>query len=109
MCIMEIHAGAHTVTMVQAMAHNAATWDGDANMLAEVLKARGEYETLRTLQHAQDYVHHAYTDLLSLYGEEVAALASGADGHVHAAPGEERTFEEVVDASTRAARKDETR
>lgn len=110
MCIMEIHPGAHLATMLQALAHNASTWDRDADMLLPIMDARGDHEVTAGVQRAHDHVKAAYAIMLELFGEEVARMASDPDGHVHLGDvGSERTLVSVLDSATRAAKKDETR
>lgn len=107
MCIMEIHPHAHSTTMAQAMAHNLSTVDRDLDMFLEVLKARGDTDALKIVQHGQEAVHKAYAIFLEMFGEEVAKKASDPDGHIHTGTG--RPMAVVLNAATRAARRDETR
>lgn len=108
MCIMEIHEHASAATMTQACAHNLSTVDRDIDMVKKVLTARGQHEAVRTFEHAQQYAHHAYADLLELFGEEAATIVP-AEIHSHDHAGNERSLVEVIDSATRQARKDETR
>ena len=108
MCIMEVHEHASSATMTQACAHNLSTVDRDIDMIKKVLTARGQHEAVRTFEHAQQYAHHAYADLLELFGEQAATVVP-AEIHSHHRDCSERTLEEVIEAATKQARKDETR
>jgi len=107
MCIMEIHKHAEDATMIQAMAHNASTWDRDADMILPILQARGRDDLVRSVTRAHDHVKAAYAGMLEAFGELVAEAASDPGGHIRV--GSERTLVQVTDAATRRAMKDETR
>jgi hypothetical protein len=107
MCIMEIHEHARNATMLQALAHNASTWDRDADMLVPVLRSRGRDDLARQVEAAQAKVHEAYASCLEMFAELCAESVTDQDGRYHA--GSERTLEDIITAATRAARRDESR
>lgn len=83
MCIMEIHKGQMTSTMVQAMAHNASTLDRDLDMLESVLAHRGDEATLHRVIGAHSQIASAYQVLLSAYGQAIGDQEVDDRGHVH--------------------------
>ncbi|SRR6266480_563278 len=109
MCIMEIHAHSERTTMVQAIAHNLSTIDRDLDMLREVAHARQDTDLLDFAETVQRRVQGAYAEALAEFGIEVAKVASDHEGHVHGETGSERTFVEIVNNATKAARRAETR
>jgi hypothetical protein len=110
MCIMEIHEGQHSTTLVQAMAHNASTQDRDLDMLIKVLVARGEREHATMVIGAQRHIHAAYALLLGEYGDMVAESVQDGAGHVHTHDhGGERSLVEVAHHDAGLARRFETR
>ena len=110
MCIMEIHEGQHSTTLVQAMAHNARTQDGDLDMLIPLLIARGRQDMADSVKHAQRHIRAAYATLLENYGEMVAETVQDSDGHVHAHDhGDERSLVAVAHHDASLARRFETR
>jgi len=110
MCIMEVRPGQQTVTIVQAMAHNASTLDRDLDMLLQLITARGDTVSEATIAQAQELIHRAYALLLAEFGMEVAAVEADPDGHVHEHdhPGE-RSLVEVAHHDAGLARRFETR
>lgn len=109
MCIMEVRAGQHTVTIVQALAHNASTLDRDLDMLIKLAESRGERSAHAPLAQAQDYVNRAYAILLSEFGMEVATAVADPQGHMPDDPGHERTLVETAHHDAGLARRYETR
>jgi hypothetical protein len=115
MCIMEVRPEQHHATIAQAMAHNTSTIDRDLEMFVEVLRARSHHDpeviaALDSVLSAQSQVHRAYAQLLTVFGEMVAAGVATTEGHVHEHDhGNERSFVEAVQAATRRARRFETR
>ena len=93
MCVMTVHKGQQTHTMIQACAHNVHTVLGDMDLLTELAKSRDVPEADQMsmgLTYAALQV--AYESLLAIYGEAVArAVKSGEHQHDNAAPvGNER-------------------
>lgn len=110
MCIMEIHEGQQSTTLVQAMAHNASTQDRDLDMLIKVLSARGRQDMADSVEHAQRHIHAAYATLLESYGEMVAEHVQDDAGHVHTHDhGDERSLVAVAHHAAGLARRFETR
>jgi hypothetical protein len=109
MCIMEVRPGQQSSTIAQAMAHNTNTVIGDMDMLEELLKARGDFESLATVQHAHGHLKSAYAGLLMQFGTEVAKEVQDENGHVHQSVGNERTFVEQAHHDAKLARRFETR
>lgn len=111
MCIMEVHSGQRTATMLQAMAHNASTIDRDIDLLIATIEHRhGAATLLGSVRRDQELIHRAYAGLLELYGETVATEVADPDGHVHAHDhGNERSFVEQAHRDATLARQFETR
>lgn len=109
MCIMEVHAGQLTGTMVQACAHNCSTVDRDLDMLIRLMESRGAV-TLSSVTQAQELIHTGYAILLDVFGEETASISADVAGHVHDHDhGNERSFVEQAHHDAGLARKYETR
>lgn len=109
MCIMEVHNGQRTATMVQACAHNTSTVDRDLDMLIKLMENRGAV-TLGAVQQAQSKIHEGYAVLLDVFGEEIARTVADSEGHVHDHDhGNERSLVEQAHHDAQAARRFETR
>lgn len=74
MCIMEIRAGQHSSTMIQACAHNLDTVLGDLEMFKGLIVARNRQDILNEVNRANDQIQHAYAGLLGLFTREVASM-----------------------------------
>ena len=119
MCIMEVREGQHSTTIAQAMAHNTSTIERDLDMFLKLLKARGEAELVKAVEHAQTHLKHAYATFLEIYGEELYhevhhqhSDSQGREkdyGHEHQADGTERSLTEQEHHDASLARKFETR
>lgn len=110
MCIMEVRPEQHAATIAQAMAHNASTLDRDLEMFVEVLRARDDDATLDSILSAQAQIHRAYAQLLTVFGEEVAAQVADPAGHLHVHDhGHERSLVETAHHDAGLARRFETR
>lgn len=115
MCIMEVRPEQHSATIAQAMAHNTSTLDRDLEMFIELLRARAKRDpevtlVLDSVLSAQAQVHRAYAQLLTVFGEEVAAHVSDAEGHLHLHDhGNERSLVEEAHHDAGLARKFMTR
>jgi hypothetical protein len=109
---MEVRSGQRTSTIAQAMAHNTSTIVGDLDMLVKVLIARGDQESLKTVQAAHDHLKRAYAVLLDQFGMEVAYETMDPNGHLphsHDENEHERTFIEEAHHDAQLARRFETR
>lgn len=110
MCIMEVRPGQRAATIAQALAHNLSTVDRDFDMFRKLLEARGDTETLTTIEAAQRLTHKAYANMLDVFGEEVAAEEADPAGHLHEHDhGSERSFVEQAHHDASLARRFETR
>lgn len=110
MCIMEVRAGQRSSTIAQALAHNTSTVERDLDMFEELLKARGDHESLATVLHAHDHLRKAYATLLAQFGMEVAAEVADPAGHVHDHDhGSERSLVDQAHHDASLARRYETR
>ena len=109
MCIMEVRAGQRSDTIAQALAHNVSTIERDLDMFEVLLKAREDYECLKTVMRAHESLKRAYADLLMQFGIELAKHVEDHEGHVHQHNGSERTFVEEAHHSAQLARRYETR
>jgi hypothetical protein len=107
---MEVRPGQHAATIAQALAHNLSTVDRDFDMFRKLLEARGDTETLSTIEVAQRLTHRAYANMLEVFGEEVAAVEADPEGHLHTHDhGTERSFVAEAAHDAERARRFETR
>lgn len=109
MCIMEVRPGQKSSTIAEAMAHNVSTVERDMDLFRALMKARGDDERLRALDHVQGMLTHAYADLLEMFGEEVNLEVADWEGHVPHSHGNERTLTEQAHRDAGEARRFETR
>lgn len=114
MCIMQVRPGQHSITIMQACAHNANTVRGDLEMFDLLAKGRNEDEIRRVIHEAQVNITRAYAAMLGSFGEQLAADLQNQEGHWNSSHtehdhGNERPFSEVIDAATRKAHDYETR
>lgn len=109
MCIMEIRAGQHTSTMVEALAHNTRTIMSDIDLLEQVLASRpGSEVCLAQVTSARRDLNRAYARFLQQFQTEVAAECAE-HGHTHEEVGEERGLVEQAHHDAALARRFETR
>lgn len=110
MCIMEVRPGQAASTIAQAMAHNTSTVERDMDMFEELLKARGDFESLRTIVQAHGKLREAYAILLMQFGIEVGREVQNGKGHMHSHDhGNERSLVEQAHHDAGLARHFETR
>jgi len=118
MCIMAIHPGQRTATMLQACLHNQSTVQTDLEMLAHVLAHREvSPEVLELLEHARSIVGMAYAQLADTWDAALADQVLGTEPHTHDDPvlvgaeraAVDRAAEHAAALDRREARKDETR
>lgn len=110
MCIMEVRPGQASSTIAQAMAHNVSTVERDMDMFEELLKAREDFESLRTVQHAHEHLRKAYAGLLAEFGVQVGREVQNPEGHVHKHDnGNERSLVDQAHRDAGLARRFETR
>lgn len=113
MCIMEVRPGQHSITIVQACAHNANTIKGDLEMFKPLAEARGEHDVLQAIKLMEFHITRAYAVGLEMFGEKLAADHQNGNGHwdlpkAHT-HGNERSFTQVVNDATKLAHPYETR
>lgn len=83
MCQIDITRDATNDVMIQGVAHNLHTSEGDLRMLAEVLDARGKDKDAYVVKEVAETVHALVHACLKLYG--LACLDH--TGHAHDAVG----------------------
>lgn len=73
MCIMQVRPGQHHTTIVQACLHNLNTLIDDLGMMHSIVHHDGQHQTDARLSDTMSQLRGQRDELLSLYGEMVAA------------------------------------